>query len=268
MGVATLVKFGIIIGTVGFGASYMDVFTDLIMTVKTSLVSIELSGIDDALQREKAMTIDNKVDPYPETQENFNEFMRKSFEDRGRDAALDQFQEFYIWRHRPGNPAIDYVVACKGQDKTINTDDDIIMTRDGPKRRISQSLEDVAATMSTEMGKAAERNEQQRANLESAISQLEGEGGTGTADATAAAEEAASGASSVSEAATGLLGRLKNLSQEVTNRLNEATQEVSEERKQSLQGLGAGSQPTPDTLDNPDELLDTAAEPDTSVDDD
>ena len=96
MGVATLVKFGIIIGTVGFGASYMDVFTDLIMTVKTSLVSIELSGIDDALQREKAMTIDNKVDPYPETQENFNEFLRKSFEDRGRDAALDQFQEFYI----------------------------------------------------------------------------------------------------------------------------------------------------------------------------
>ena len=164
--------------------------------------------------------------------------------------------------------AIDYVVACKGQDKTINTDDDIIMTRDGPKRRISQSLEDVAATMSTEMGKAAERNEQQRANLESAISELEGEGGTGTADATAAAEEAASGASSVSEAATGLLGRLKNLSQEVTNRLNEATQEVSEERKQSLQGLGAGSQPTPDNPDNPDELLDTAAEPDTSVDDD
>ncbi|MBI2194952.1 MAG: hypothetical protein HYU36_23475 [Planctomycetes bacterium] len=151
---ATLIKLGIGVGLITFGASYFDIVRDLFTTVRVSVTGLELTRMDEALQRQAALALDAQADPLPKSQEEFENFLRDSFEDRGRDVTLDQFGNRVLYRHGGSS---SYFLASAGPDGRYATDDDVLLARSGKKRRVSHSPEDIEKLMHQEINKALSR---------------------------------------------------------------------------------------------------------------
>lgn len=150
---ATLIKLGLGIGLISFGASYLDIVRDLFTTVRVSVTGLELSRIDEALQREGISALDADTDLFPKTQDEFEQFLSKSFEDRGRDVTLDQFGNKILYQH-PGRET--YHIASAGPDKEYGTSDDVLLSRHGKKRRVTHSPKDIEKLMEKEIEKASQ----------------------------------------------------------------------------------------------------------------
>jgi len=187
-----MVKLGIPMVLMSFAASYLDIVTDLLNTVRKSVVGIELTKIDEALQRELVMDTDRRSDPLPADKESFYDFLGEAFQDTGRDVTRDQFGEQYFYEH-PERTA--YSIVSSGPDRELGNDDDIMLDRDGETRRMSHSLEDIAKAMGDEIEKERERKKQQ-------MEQLEGELSSG--------DDSGEAPGGVVDSVTGLLGDIRD----------------------------------------------------------
>ena len=187
-----MVKLGIPMVLMSFAASYLDIVTDLLNTVRKSVVGIELTKIDEALQRELVMQTERRSDPLPTDREAFYDFLKGAFQDTGRDVTRDQFGQQYFYEH-PERTTAYSIVSC-GPDKELGSEDDIMLERDGEKRRMSHSLEDIAKAMGTEIEKERDRKKAQ-------MEQLEGE--------LSAGDDGGEAPAGLVDSVTGLIGELR-----------------------------------------------------------
>ena len=177
-----MVKMGIPMVLMSFAASYLDIVTDLLNTVRKSVVGIELTKIDDALQRELVMSTERGRDPLPADREGFYDFLKGAFQDTGRDVTRDQFGEQYYYEHPERTQA--YSIVSAGPDRELGNDDDLMLERDGETRRMNHSPEDIAKAMGAEIEKERERKKEQMEQLEGELSAGDdgGEAPTGLVD--------------------------------------------------------------------------------------
>jgi hypothetical protein len=225
----TAVKFSIPVALLGFAASYMDIVSDILNTVKVSLTGIELSAIDDALQRERYISGDGRKDPFPADQEGFKTFMGMAFEDRGRKNTKDQFGTEYQYTH-PAKTE-EYTIASAGPDKGFGSDDDIVLQRDGKKRTMSKELGEIAKDMETEIENEKTRKQEQINELNAAISDANG-------DTNADSGAAAGGNSGVD--VSGLLNSAQQSLDDLRNSIDLGEKAEPLEWDADLEGLGAG----------------------------
>ncbi|MDP7253599.1 MAG: type II secretion system protein GspG [Planctomycetota bacterium] len=225
----TAVKFSVPIALLGFAASYMDIVSDILNTVKVSLQGIELSAIDDALQRERFINADGNKDPFPADQDGFNDFMDLAFEDRGRDNSKDQFGIQYQYSH-PAKTE-QYTIASAGPDKDFGSEDDIVLQRDGKKRTMSKELGEIAKDMEAEIDKEKERKQEQIKELNAAISDANGDGNSDSG-------AAAGGNSGVDM--KGLIDSAQKGLDDLRDSIDLGEQATPLEWDEDLEGLGAG----------------------------
>ncbi|MDA0836481.1 MAG: type II secretion system protein GspG [Planctomycetota bacterium] len=225
----TAVKFAIPVALLGFAASYMDIVSDILNTVKASLTGIELAAIDDALQRERFMSGDGRTDPFPADQEGFIAFMGEAFEDKGRKNTNDQFGTEYQYHHPEKTE--QYSIASAGPDKGFGSEDDIVLRREGKKRTMSKELGEIAKDMETEIGKEKTRKKEQIKKLNEAISAANGDSN---------AESGAAAGGNTGAAMTDLLNNAQKKLDDLRSSIDLGEKAEPLEWDDDLNGLGAG----------------------------
>jgi len=205
----------------------MDIVSDILNTVKVSLTGIELSAIDDAMQRERYISGDGRKDPFPADQEGFNTFMATAFEDRGRKNTNDQFGTEYQYSHPEKTE--EYTIASAGPDKDFGSEDDIVLNRNGSKRTMSKELGEIAEDMEGEIENEKTRKREQIEKLNQAISDANGDGNTDTSTG-------AAGGVNVS----GLLDSAQQGLNDLRNSIDLGESAETLEWDDDLDGLGAG----------------------------
>jgi len=126
--------------TVWAAVNYSQIAQNTFGTAKKSVAVIELKRIDDALQNYAAMVVSDGGNEftYPPEDE-FEQFMKDSFESVGRDELLDQWgKKFRYERIKHG-----YRLASAGKDGEFGTDDDLWLERVKEQTKMGHSLHDV-----------------------------------------------------------------------------------------------------------------------------
>ncbi len=162
-----------IVGSVfalGLAANYSNLCLEAFGTVRNSVITVELTRIDQQLRQHEIMTWGETAgaseggfpgdgtDPEAD-QQAFEEFMAEVFDTPGRNPTKDTFGNTWLYtRFSDG-----YRLTSIGGDHEEGTDDDQWLERHGSKTEMNRSLEDVATAME---GKAKELQEEQKKVLD------------------------------------------------------------------------------------------------------
>ena len=146
----------------GLAANYSKLCLEALGTVRESVITIELTRIDQQLRQHEIMNEMDGLPPYPgdgndaeKDQEAFVKFMADAFDTPGRDPAKDTSGNTWVYTRFPDG----YRILSIGTDSEPGTDDDQWLERHGSKSEMNRSLEDIATVMENTVKRLKEEQE-------------------------------------------------------------------------------------------------------------
>jgi hypothetical protein len=173
------IKVGIAVFFVWLSAQLGTVAQEILGRVRESVQASELLTVDKYLA---VWVIEQKRSAAPGSQEAFERALREELSaGANRDVTLDRWEQKYLYEKLGDSPPA-WRITSKGPDKTLGTDDDLIVERRGDSSHINQ---DPAALAESAIERKLELDREALRRLQRLADQAEGfEGQAGQGEAT------------------------------------------------------------------------------------